>query len=175
MLQMLRHMKQRDEIQAARLKSSLRKSTDLKWNAEHVPRIFCVADIRLDATSVETELPKDEDKLTAARPKIEQTTSTPKKGHEITQTFQHDTPRPVSMLQAWLPGLLVGHAITLAIKVVDLRGIWARIGEDKAAAFTNNGSQRLPFPVCAAYLPKMVTVTNFAVLDGRSAKGVQWH
>lgn len=175
MLEMLGDVEERDEIEAARLDACFGEAADLHRDAEHIARVFGVADVWLDATRLMTELAEDEDDLTAAGAEIEHARSGCEQRHEVMQAALRDLAGAVGVLQSRLPRLLVGHAIAFAVKVVDLRGSRPRIGEDEAAVFADHGAQGLTIPVFAPYFGKVGAVAEFAMFDGVGAEGVEWH
>lgn len=175
MLEMLGDVEERDEIEAARLHACLGETADLHRDAEHIARVFGIADVWLDATRLMTELAQDEDKFAAAGAEVEHARSRNEQRHEMTHAVLGDLAGAVGVLQPRLPSLLVSHAVAFAVKVVDLRGIRPRIGEDESAVFTDDASQRLPVAIFARHYGEVRAVAEFAMLDGGGTEGVEWH
>ena len=175
MLQMLGDVKKCDEVEAARLHACFGEAADLHGDAEHIARVFGIADVWLDAACVVPELAEDENELTAAGAEVEHARTRCEQRHEMTQADLRDLSSAVGVLQSRLPGLLVGHAIAFAVEVIDLRGSGPRIGEDEAAVFADHGAQGLTIPVFAPHFGEVGAVAEFAMLDGGGADGVEGH
>jgi hypothetical protein len=91
------------------------------------------------------------------------------------QAALRDLASAISVLQPRLPGLLVGHTIAFAVKIVDLDAVRPWIGKDEAAVFTDDAAQRLPIPVFVPHFGEVGAVAEFTMLDGCGAEGVEGH